>query len=417
MTTLRTLEHLLQQDLRDKTVLLRADLNVPMFQGRVADTTRIDRVVPTIKALLKVHAKVVVISHFGRPKGEFNRELSLAPITDTLGDFLGGVEVMFAVDCVGTSAREAVSRLNAGDVLLLENLRFHQGETANDPEFIKELATLGDYFVNDAFSCSHRAHASIVGLSEALPSVAGLLLQSEIDHLESALENPEKPVVAMVGGSKISTKIDLLKHLVTKVDYLMVGGGMANTFLYAQGYAVGTSLCEKDRKDTALEIMKNAEGTGCKVLLPEDVIVAESLEQSPPCRVVAIDEVPDDQMMLDIGPDTVSYWSDILRQCKTLVWNGPLGAFEYSPFDVGSISIAREVSSLTQHDKLKSIAGGGDVLACLTKAGLRGTLTYISTAGGAFLEWLEGKELPGIKVLVDENSDRKQSGTGKRGVA
>jgi phosphoglycerate kinase len=401
-TNFPTLKDLLKKDLRDKFVLLRVDLNVPMANGKVADLTRISRVVPTIKALTDVQAKVIVLTHFGRPDGKFNHEMSLGPIADALGDALGGVEVLFGVDCVGNAAKTARDRMESGDVLLLENLRFHAQEEDNDPAFAKELASLGDYFVNDAFSCSHRAHASIVGIAAYLPAYAGFLMSAELEALQSALETPERPVMAMVGGSKVSTKIDLLENLVSKVDYLAVGGGMANTFLYAMGKNVGKSLCEKDYKETALRIIEAAKKHNCQLLLPVDGTVSDKLAVSPSCRIVSVDAIPEDKMMLDVGPETVIQWSEILKNCKTLVWNGPVGAYEFTPFDVGSIALARTISSLTQAGKLQSIAGGGDVLAALSRAGLRGTLTYISTAGGAFLEWLEGKDLPGVAILHEQ---------------
>ncbi len=409
VANVRTIADLLKKDLRDRFVLLRVDLNVPMAGGKVADTTRIERLTTTIRALLAVQAKVVVISHFGRPDGRFDHELSLAPLADALGDALGGIEVLFGVDCVGSSALSACERMESGDVLLLENLRFHAGEEANDPAFAAALAELGDFYVNDAFSCSHRAHASIVGIAELLPSFAGHLLASELEHLEAALDTPEHPLAAIVGGSKVSTKIELLEHLATKVDYLMVGGGMANTFLYAMGKDVGKSLCEKNYKDTALRILEAARREGCEVLLPLDAIAAKTLEEGAACRVVSVEDAPQDTMMLDIGPETVEYWGKVLADCRTLVWNGPVGAYEFSPFDVGSISLARVISRLTERGSLQSIAGGGDVLAALGRAGLQDTLTYISTAGGAFLEWLEGKELPGVKVLQETAENKKKS--------
>lgn len=398
MPAIATLDSMLKAGVKGKRVLLRADLNVPIEHGKVADTTRIDRVVPTIHALAKAGAKVVLLSHFGRPEGKFNPDMSLAPIVDTVSACVGK-EVKFAVDCIGRAAEEAVSGMQNGDVLLLENLRFYPGETKNDKDFADRLAALGDVFVNDAFSCSHRAHASIVGLAERLPAVAGLLLEEEVNTLEATLGNAKRPMAALVGGAKISTKVALLESLVNKVDMLIIGGGMANTFLAAEGLKVGISLCEQDSIDTAKRIMAQARKRGCEVVLPQDVVVATSLTQGVACTVVDVDAVPGDTMILDIGPLTVVAISKALQGCKTVVWNGPLGAFETRPFDVGTISVARTLSSLTQAGEMVSVAGGGDVLSALSKSGLRANFTYISTAGGAFLEWLEGKELPGVERL------------------
>jgi len=402
MLKLKTLDKLIKQtQIKGKRVLLRADLNVPMQQGKVADNTRIIRIVPTINELVKHGAKIIVLSHFGRPGGKFVRDLSLAPIVDALSAALGGKEVLFGVDCVGPSAKAAIEKLNDGDVILMENLRFHAAEKDNDENFAKRLASLGDIYVNDAIACAHRTHASIHAITKHLPSFAGYLMQEELEHLHSFLASPDKPVAALVGGSKISSKIDLLENLVPMVDYLMIGGGMANTFLYAQGNKVGTSLCEKDLKKTAQRILEKAKKSECKILLPSDCVVASELKTSPECQVVDIKSIPEDKMVLDIGPRTAAEWSNVLYQCKTVVWNGPLGAFEYSPFDVSTITIARVIAEQTATGNLKSIAGGGDVLSSLSRAGLRKGFTYISTAGGAFLEWLEGKELPGVKVLLE----------------
>ncbi len=400
MTSLYTLDYLFKKhDLTGKTVLMRADFNVPMMGGKVIDMERINRTLPTIRELREKKIKLVVISHFGRPNGEYVTDLSMAPIADALSVALDGEEVKFAVDCVGTRARNAVENLNVGEVLLLENLRFHVEEKQNDEGFAKELASLADFYVNDAFSYSHRAHASIEGITKHLPSVAGRLLESEIDYLSSVLVVPEKPVAAIVGGSKVSTKIDLLKNLVKKVDYLMIGGGMANVFFHAKGYDVGKSLCEKDLAGIAIEIMQEAKAHGCRVMLPSDVMVAKEFAESPDCDIVHPEQIGADDMALDIGSLTVYEWAHEIEKCNTVVWNGPVGAFELSPFDVGSSSIARVVIDLTKNNGLKSIAGGGDVLALLAKAGLRNRMTYVSTAGGAFLEWLEGKELPGVKAV------------------
>ena len=402
MAQLRTLKDLLKEksSVKGKTVLVRADLNVPMSHGKVADDTRIRRTIPTLQALIKAKTKIVVLSHFGRPEGKVAMDLSLAPITDTLSEALEGVPVHFGVDCVGSAAKYAVEELRPGEVALLENLRFHKEEEASDPGFAKQLAGLGDYYVNDAFSCSHRAHASIEGIAKVLPAYAGLLLQDEVSRLEAALGASSQPIAALVGGAKISTKIKILERLVEKVDMLMVGGAMANTFLYAQGYKVGKSLYEKEYADTAKAIIAAAKDHNCTLMLPSDVVLADRLTFKAPCVVVDSDHVAKDKLILDIGPKTVVEWGNALRNCKTVVWNGPLGAFETSPFDVGTISMARFVAGLTHTGQIQSVAGGGDVLSALACAGLRNSFSYISTAGGAFLEWLEGKTLPGIKVLM-----------------
>lgn len=402
MSKLKTLRNLIEsgKDLKGRKVLLRADLNVPMHQGKVSDLTRITSIVPTILALIKSQAKIIILSHFGRPDGKFVRDMTLAPIADALSSVLGGKEVKFGLDCVGPLAAKAVSKLKNGEILMLENLRFHKNEEENDKSFSKEIAGLGDIFVNDAFSCSHRAHASITGVTEHLDSYAGFLFEDEIKHLESVLNKPKRPVAAIVGGSKVSTKIDLLSNLVKKMDFLFIGGGMANTFLYALGKKVGNSLYEKDYKKTALSIIKEADKSGCRIMLPTDAVVACELKSNPECEIVSVDSVGKNQMILDIGPETKIEWSNKLLDCRTIVWNGPLGAFEYSPFDVGTIGVARVVASLTKSGKTMSVAGGGDTIAVLSKAGLLKNFSYISTAGGAFLEWLEGRELPGVKVLM-----------------
>ena len=397
--SLPKLEDLIASGVKGKRVLVRVDMNVPVEHGKVSDATRITRVVPTLKALMEAGAKVIILSHFGRPEGAFDRELSLAPIADTVGTELGGASVKFAVDCIGSDAEEAVDALQDGEILLLENLRFHAGEKANDPEFVAALAALGDAYVNDAFSCSHRPHASIVGVAEKLPAYAGLSLEKEVETLSKILNDPERPLAAIVGGAKISTKIDLLESLVAKVDVLAIGGAMANTFLYAQGHKVGKSLCEKELKETALTILQHAEEHQCEVLLPEDVIVAKELVEKTNCAVEPIDRVQEDEMILDIGPVTVWRLSHAMEKCKTVLWNGPLGAFEVTPFDVGTISLSRVIAGLTESNGLTSVAGGGDIMSALYRAGLRNGFSYLSTAGGAFLEWLEGKDLPGVAVL------------------
>jgi phosphoglycerate kinase len=388
MPSFRTLDDI---DVSGKTVLVRLDLNVPMKDGEVADASRIERSVPTVKELLAKNAKVVVLAHFGRPKGKREPSMSLRPLARPLGEALG-VEVAFAEDCVGDVARRAVDALRPGQVLLLENLRFHAGEEKNDPAFADQLAALGDIYVDDAFSAAHRAHASITGVAERLPAVAGRLMQAEIEH-------PDRPVAAVIGGAKISTKLELLGNLIERVDLLILGGGMANTFLLAQGTPIGRSLCEKDLVGTAREIMAKAEATNCKLLLPIDARVASELRDGAPARVVAVELVPDDAMILDVGPGSVEMFNGRIANCRTLVWNGPVGAFEIPPFDAGTTGIARHAAELTRAGKLMSVAGGGDTLAALAEAGVLDDLSYVSTAGGAFLEWLEGKELPGVAVL------------------
>lgn len=384
---------------KGKTVLLRVDLNVPMTQGKVDDATRITRLLPTIEYLQKKQAKIVILSHFGRPKGEFVREMSLAPLADELGKALGGQHVHFALDCIGDSASEAINVLKESEILLLENLRFHKGEEANNPKFTTELASLGDLYINDTFSCSHRKHASIVGLAKALPSAAGLLLQDEIENLERVLESPDRPIAAIVGGAKVSTKLNILHNLVKKVDLLVVGGAMANTFLFAKGHAIGASLYEPDLKEEAIKVMALAEKHGCELFLPTDAVLAKILEKNAPCQIAPIAQINKDQMILDIGPESIHALYEKFMTMKTIVWNGPLGAFEISPFGVGTIALARIVSARSQAQKLVSVGGGGDIVAALGEGGLKDSFSYISTAGGAFLEWLEGKELPGIAAL------------------
>ena len=398
---LRTLRQLLKtEDLSGKRVLVRLDLNVPMQHGKIIDDTRIQTSAPTIQALMKAKAKVIVLSHFGRPKQGYDTALSLAPIADALSAALGGQEVHFGVDCVGVAAEEAVNNLQPGEVVLLENLRFHAGEEKNDPSFVEQLVRLGDVYINDAFACSHRAHASIAGVAAKLPAYGGFLMEEEVGTLERMLGEPKRPLAAIVGGSKISTKLGLLEALVSRVQYLAIGGGMANTFLYAQGFEIGASLVEKDLKKQAKLVIKKAEENGCKLLLPEDVVIADSLlDPEAQCDIVHKHQVPKKGMILDIGPLTVNRWCQAFAECKTVVWNGPVGAFEHTPFDVGTISLSREISRLTRDGEILSVAGGGDILAALARARLKHSLTYISTAGGAFLEWLEGVELPGIKVL------------------
>src|SRR5579863_2128485 len=385
-------------DVADKRVLLRADLNVPVKDGKVTDATRIERLAPTIEALTARRAKVVVMSHFGRPKGP-DAENSLRRLVEPLSRAIGGKTVHFASDCIGPEAKKIIDALKPGEVALLENLRFHQEEEKNDLGFARQLAALGDLYVDDAFSAAHRAHASIEALAHLLPSAAGKLMQAELEALSAALEHPQKPVMALIGGSKVSTKLDLLKFIIGKVDKVAIGGAMANTFLFAQGRPVGRSLCEKEMADTARDILATAEIRGCEVILPDDAVTAEELKPGVVTRTVGVNAVPQNAMMLDIGPDSVARISTALAACKTLVWNGPVGAFEIAPFDRATMTIAKTVAELTQAKKLLSVAGGGDTVAALAAAGVEDKLTYVSTAGGAFLEWLEGKELPGVAAL------------------
>jgi phosphoglycerate kinase len=385
-------------DVTGKRVLLRADLNVPVKDGKVTDRTRIERLAPTIEALIAKGARVVVMSHFGRPKGPDTKN-SLRPLVGPLSRAIGGKPVQFALDCIGPEAKKVVDALKPGDVALLENLRFHPEEEKNDPGFAKALAELGDVYVDDAFSAAHRAHASIAALAHLLPNAAGKLMQAELDALSVALEHPQKPVMALIGGSKVSTKLDLLHFILGKVDHLAIGGAMANTFLYAQGRPIGRSLCEKEMAGTAREILAAAATRGCAVILPDDAVTAEELKPGVMTRTVGVNAVPQNAMILDIGPDSVARIATALGECRTLVWNGPVGAFETPPFDRATVALAKKVAELTRAGKLLSVAGGGDTVAALAAAGVTDDLTYVSTAGGAFLEWLEGRELPGVAAL------------------
>jgi phosphoglycerate kinase len=380
-------------------VLVRADLNVPMKDGVITDSTRIDRTVPTLLELAEKGFGVVVISHFGRPKGQRVEAMSLKPVAQGLGKALGERPVAFANDCVGPNAKEVVSKMKPGEIVLLENLRFHAEEEKNDPGFAAELAALGDAYVSDAFSCAHRAHASTEALARLLPAAAGRLMQTELEALSNALENPTPPVAALVGGAKISSKMKVLGNLASKVDFLIIGGAMANTFLYAQGINVGKSLCEHDMADAARDILAAAAKTSCQVVLPTDAVVAREFKEGAASEVSALDAIPEDAMILDIGPESIAALKNILNDCKTLVWNGPMGAFEISPFDVGTNAVAQEAARLTKAGILLSVAGGGDTVAALANAGTENDFSYMSTAGGAFLEWLEGKTLPGVAVL------------------
>ena len=396
MARFRTLEDL---EVAGRTVLVRLDLNVPMKDGEVSDATRIERSVPTVKELLDKGAKVVVLAHFGRPKGKREPSMSLAPLAEPLGEALGGVEVRFAEDCIGEAARRAVAALRPGEDLLHENQSFHAGEEKNEPVFADQLARLGDLYVDDAFSAAHRAHASITGLAERLPAAAGRLMQAEVEALTRALDDPERPLMALVGGAKVSTKLELLGNLIERVDLMVLGGGMANTFLFAEGKPIGKSLAEKEMADTAREIAAKAKERNCQLVLPADVRVARKFEAGAPSEVLRIEEVPEDGMILDIGPSTVDAIRAYLENCRTVVWNGPLGAFEIQPFDQGTTAVARKVAELPDAGRLLSVVGGGDTLSALAHAGVLEKLSYVSTAGGAFLEWLEGKELPGVAVL------------------
>jgi phosphoglycerate kinase len=384
-------------DPRGKRVLLRVDLNVPMAGGAVSDPTRIERLAPTVAEIAAKGGKVILLSHFGRPK-QHNAKDSLAPIASVLAQHLKR-DIAFADDCVGPVAEAAVAAMKNGDILCLENTRFHLGEERNDPAYVAALAALGDIWVNDAFSVSHRAHASTEGLGHVLPAYAGRTMEAELVALAKALEAPQRPVAAVVGGAKISTKLDLLGNLVAKVDVLIIGGAMANTFLAAQGVPVGKSLCEHDLAETARRILSVAKAKHCEVVLPVDAVVAKEFKAGAPSRAVATDAVQADDMILDIGPRTVEHVISVLARVKTVVWNGPFGAFELEPFDIGTTEVAEAAAELTAAGRLVSVAGGGDTVAALNRAGATERFTYVSTAGGAFLEWMEGKALPGVAAL------------------
>jgi phosphoglycerate kinase len=387
-----------QADLAQKRALVRVDFNVPMQDGAVSDDTRLRAALPTIEKLRSGGAKVILLAHFDRPKGKRITSMSLGPIAGPLAALLG-VPVAFADDCIGQEAETAVAAMKAGDVLLLENLRYHSGEEANDPAFAKALARLGDLYVNDAFSAAHRAHASTEGLARLIPAYAGEAMRRELEALEKALGKPERPVLGIVGGSKVSTKLDLLKNLVTRLDRLAIGGGMANTFLFAQGWDVGASYCEKDLADTAREIMSLAAASGCELLLPIDIVVAEKMEPGAPARTRALGAVESDERILDAGPQSVARLVAAMEASKTLIWNGPLGVFEMPPFDRATVAAAKAAAKLTQSGALVAVAGGGDTVSALNHAGVAADLTFVSTAGGAFLEWMEGKTLPGVAAL------------------
>jgi phosphoglycerate kinase len=396
MPAFKTLDDL--TDIAGKRVLVRVDLNVPVADGKVSDATRIERVAPTIKELSAKGAKVILLAHFGRPKGEPVADQSLSLIAPAVEEVLDQ-KVAFASDCIGAPAADAIAAMQNGDILLLENTRFHKGEEKNTPEFVAELAKNGDIFVNDAFSAAHRAHASTEGLAHHMPAYAGRTMQAELEALEKGLGQPARPVVAIVGGAKVSTKIDLLSNLVKKVDALVIGGGMANTFLAAQGIDVGKSLCEHDLAETAREILATAKTAGCAIVLPEDGVVAREFKAGAANETVDIKAIPSDAMVLDVGPKSVAAINAWISKASTLVWNGPLGAFEITPFDAATVSAAKHAAEETRAGKLVSVAGGGDTVSALNHAGVADDFSYVSTAGGAFLEWMEGKELPGVAVL------------------
>lgn len=394
MTKFRTLD---DADVKGKRVLLRVDLNVPTENGKVTDLTRIERVAPTIREISDKGGKVILLAHFGRPKGRDAKD-SLKPVAHAVGHVLKR-HVGFADDCVGEVAEKAVAAMKDGDILCLENTRFHKEEEKNDRAFVDKLAKLGDIWVNDAFSAAHRAHASTEGLGHKLPAFAGRTMQAELEALGKALGQPQRPVIAIVGGAKVSTKIDLLENLVSKVDALVIGGGMANTFLHAQGIGIGKSLAEKDLGETARRILAKAEEKNCAIILPVDAIVAFHFAADAPSQAYGLDAIPEDGMILDVGPSSIERVNAAIDEAATLVWNGPLGAFELHPFDRGTVAAAKHVAARTKARKLISVAGGGDTVAALNHAHVADDLTYVSTAGGAFLEWMEGKALPGVDVL------------------
>ena len=394
---IRTLDDV---DPAGRRVLVRVDLNVPIEDGRISDDTRLRAALPTIHELRARGAKVVLLSHFGRPKGQRVESMSLRFLVEPLSALIGA-PVAFADDCIGRAALDAEQAMGPGEVLLLENLRFHAGEEADDPQFARELAILGDLYVNDAFSAAHRAHASTEGIARILPSCAGRSMQTELEHLEKALGSPRRPVMGIVGGAKVSTKLELLDNLVGKLDRLAIGGGMANTFLYAQGHDVGGSLCEKDLAETARTILEKAEAAGCEILLPTDVVAARKLQSYADNRTVDLDGVAPDESIFDVGPRSLQRILDAIAASRTLVWNGPLGVFEVPPFDKGTVAAARQAARLAKAGTLVAVGGGGDTVAALNMAGVADDFTYVSTAGGAFLEWMEGKTLPGVAALED----------------
>lgn len=395
MSAFRTLD---DADVKGKRVLIRVDINVPMENGKVTDATRIERVVPTLQELSSKGAKVIMLAHFGRPKGTPDPKYSLKPVAAAVADILGK-PVAFAEDCIGDKAAQAVAAMKEGDYLLLENTRFYAAEEKNDPEFVKQLAANGDIYVNDAFSAAHRAHASTEGLAHVLPAYAGRAMEAELEALTKGLEDPQRPLIAVVGGAKVSSKIDLLENLVAKVDALVIGGGMANTFLHATDFAVGKSLCEHDLAPTAQRILATAREKGCAIILPVDAVVAYEFKAGAEHFTYGIDAIPADGMILDVGAQSIARIKAAINEAATLVWNGPLGAFEIEPFDKGTVAAARHAAERTKEGKLVSIAGGGDTVSALNHADVASQFSYISTAGGAFLEWMEGKPLPGVEAL------------------
>lgn len=393
------------QDITGKTVLVRVDLNVPMKNGQVTDDSRIRAIFPTLKELADQKAKIVLLSHFGRPKGEKNPEFSLKPVMSALNAVLTehqlDLKLRFHNDCIGPDTLNEINAMANGKILLCENLRFYSGEEKNDPAFAEQLAALGDIFVNDAFSAAHRAHASTYGLAELRPAYAGRLMEAELKALSAALESPARPVAAVVGGAKISTKLSVLNHLINKVDYLVLGGGMANTFLHAEGVNVGGSLHEADMAEEARNIMTAAKANGCKILLPQDVVVAKDFKENAPHRNCDIHHIAADEMALDLGEHSIADINTILAECRTILWNGPLGAFEIPPFDKATVEVARKAAQLTEDLTLTSVAGGGDTVSALEHAGVKHLFSYVSTAGGAFLEYIEGSDLPGVRILKE----------------
>ncbi len=385
-----------------KVALVRVDINVPMKDGSVTDDTRIMRVLPTLLSLAKRGAKVVLLSHFGRPEGKRVSSMSLLNVAEALREGLHGITLHTAGDCIGQDVGNAIANMKSGEVLLCENLRFHAEEEKGDAGFARQLAALGDLYINEAFSCSHRAHASISGIPAYLPSYFGNAMLEEINALEAVFTSPKRPVAALVGGSKVSTKMELLGNLVETMDIIMIGGGMANTFLHANGHTTGKSLCEPDLKSLALSILEKAKARGCRILLPKDVVVAKAFAAHAPCRVASASDIADDEMALDVGPSTVAEWSDAIAEARTLVWNGPVGAFETAPFDNATVAIARCIAGQVSAGRLACVAGGGDTVSALAHAGLTDAMTYVSTAGGAFLEWLEGKPLPGVEAINEQ---------------
>lgn len=391
-------------DVKGKRVLVRVDFNVPMQDGEVTDTTRITRVLPTVKQLANGGAKVIVLSHLGRPKGQRSPETSLAPVAAKVAELMGGTKVHFIKDCVGEEAKRGVDALKPGEVAVLENLRYHAGEEENDAGFAKQLAELGDLYVDDAFSSSHRAHASVEGITHLLPAYAGLLMMAEIRALDRALEHPARPVMAIAGGAKVSTKIQVLTNLTARMDHLVLAGGMASTFLYAQGVEIGNSLCQPDAVPVVKEIMARAKQHGCEIVLPHDFVVAKELKAGAEWQVCDAGKIPQDQMILDMGPKSVADLKRRFAEMKTLVWNGPVGAFEFEPFGKGTFELMQAAARLVRDGKLVAIAGGGDTVAALNTAGVAKDFTYVSTAGGAFLEWLEGKTLPAVAALAENRA-------------